>query len=278
MASACSPVLGCLLKQPVPPTSAKRDWVRSCWGGTCMCAHANLLTYPTAIAQTSACVVTCEQSNFAMWAQRLIGHWLIKIIAHLLPFLLMLGPLHFTCRRWFFTANPFKDLGWFALQGSIKLNEWKVEAGWGMIVVLSLIELSAFIRLGPLAPRPPTNSTHLFAVCSAYQLSWTWLPVIHFKLWPCCNIFSVKLKPACGFTLTAAVKPHATPFKCIFYRLWRHRDESGPLFAVSSGAKDSLKLISMHLSPWAASCLPQLLIHFLFFLRLSSPSSFVLYV
>lgn len=99
MASACSPVLGCLLKQPVPPTSAKRDWVRSCWGGTCMCAHTYLLTYPTAIAQTSACVVTCEHSNFAMWAQRLTGHWLIKIIAHLLPFLLKLSPLHFTCRR-----------------------------------------------------------------------------------------------------------------------------------------------------------------------------------
>lgn len=168
-----------------------------------------------------------------------------------------------------------KDLRWFALQGSIKLNEWKVEAGWGMIVVLSLIELSAFIGLGPLAPRPPTNSTHLFAVCSAYQLSWTWLPVIHFKLWPCCNIFSVKLKLACGFTLTAVVKPHATPFKCIFIGCGDTGTSLGPCLQWSSGAKDSLMLISMHLSPWAASCLPQLLIHFLFFSRLSSPSSFV---
>lgn len=62
------------------------------------------------------------------------------------------------------------------------------------------------------------------------------------------------------------------PLRCIFSRLWRRREEAGPLFAASSGAKDGLMLISLHLSPWAASCLPQLLIHFLFFLRLSSPS------
>lgn len=41
------------------------------------------------------------------------------------------------------------------------------------------------------------------------------------------------------------------------------------MFVASSGAKDSLMLISLHLSPQAASCLPQLLMHFLFFLCFS---------
>lgn len=44
------------------------------------------------------------------------------------------------------------------------------------------------------------------------------------------------------------------------------------LVCASRGAKDSLMLISLHLSPWAASCLPQLLIHFYFSCAFLSPS------
>lgn len=90
------------------------------------------------------------------------------------------------------------------------------------------------------------------------------------KLWPCINVFSVKFKPVRGFTSVVVVRHASFPsFKCIFYRLRRRRREAGPLFVASSGAKDSLMLISLHLSPQAASCLPQLLMHFLFFLCFS---------
>lgn len=84
-------------------------------------------------------------------------------------------------------------------------------------------------------------------------------------------MFSVMLERA-QFHLDGSERDVRFLFKCIFYWLWRHQEEAGPFFAASSGAKDSLMLISMHLSPWAASCLPQHLIHFLFFLRFSSPS------
>lgn len=165
-----------------------------------------------------------------------------------------------------------------ALQGNIKLNEWRDEASWGMIVVLSLIELSALISLGPLAPQLPSNSPHLFAVCSACLLLWARLPVtfyiLHCDLVVTYSLWSSNRPVVSPWRHRRDVRV-SLPFKCIFYKPWRHGEEAGPLFAASSGAKDSLMLISMHLSPWAASCLPQLLIHFLFFLCLSSPSPFV---
>lgn len=84
-------------------------------------------------------------------------------------------------------------------------------------------------------------------------------------------------KPLHGFaSMTATWCWNFPPIICIFYRTWRHRREAGPLFVVHSAAKDSLMLISLHLSPRAASCLPQLLMHVLLFLCHSPPSPFLL--